>query len=167
MSKKEPEVFESTLQKTHAWLNELMLILHWDDQQKAYIALRGVLHAVRDRLPLEIAVKLGAQLPMLVRGFYYEGWKPSATPIKMKSTQDFLDFVLYHFNDTSLKQKPDTERIVRAVFQIIASHISPGEINHIRQVLPLHIANLWPSVAYSEEQEAMRLASKNSSRHPI
>jgi uncharacterized protein (DUF2267 family) len=34
-----------------------------------------MLHALRDRLPPEIAVHLSAQLPMLVRGIYYEGWK--------------------------------------------------------------------------------------------
>ncbi|MFI5343909.1 MAG: DUF2267 domain-containing protein [Chlamydiales bacterium] len=167
MSKRGPEVFDSTLQKTQTWLNELMHLLHWDDQQKAYLALRGTLHALRDRLPLEIVVKFGAQLPMLIRGFYYEGWKPTDSPLKMKSIQEFLDFVATHFHETSLNQKTDIERVVRAVFQLIANHIAPGEIHHIRQVLPVHLANLWPSIEYSQEQEAIRLSAKDSARHPI
>jgi len=41
---------------------------------------RAGLHALRDRLIPDEAVDLGAQLPMLVRGMHYEGWKPNATP---------------------------------------------------------------------------------------
>src|SRR3972149_5548702 len=67
--KASPDVFEGTLQKTQVWLNDLMFELDWEDRpQKAYLALRTVLHALRDRLTVEEAVQLGAQLPMLVRG---------------------------------------------------------------------------------------------------
>ncbi len=167
MSNHSPEVFESTLQKTHAWLNNLMQILHWDDQQKAYLALRGTLHTLRDRLPLETVVKFGAQLPMLIRGFYYEGWKPSLSPIKMKSAQDFLELVHFHFIDTPILQKADTERVVKGVFLVIASHISPGEVEHIKQVLPDQIAKLWPTSEFCEELESLRLVAKDAARHPI
>ncbi|HEY7713558.1 MAG TPA: DUF2267 domain-containing protein, partial [Candidatus Binatia bacterium] len=62
------DVFEGTLQKTQIWLNDIMTELDWHDQpHKAYLALRTVLHALRDRLTVEEAVQLGAQLPMLVR----------------------------------------------------------------------------------------------------
>src|SRR3989344_3249696 len=96
MSKKHVAVFESTFQKTHEWLNAILLERGWEDMQKAYVALRGVLHALRDRLPLEVTVKLGAQFPMLIRGLYYEGWKPSLTPIKIHRVEDFLEFVREH-----------------------------------------------------------------------
>ena len=70
-------VFDTTTQKTQVWLNDLMSQLDWEDKpQKAYMALRTVLHALRDRLMVEEAVQLGAQLPMLIRGFYYDGWTP-------------------------------------------------------------------------------------------
>ena len=69
------EVFDTTIQKTQVWLNDLMSELDWEDKpHKAYMALRTVLHALRDRLMVVVAVQLGAQLPMLIRGFYYEGW---------------------------------------------------------------------------------------------
>jgi uncharacterized protein (DUF2267 family) len=68
------DVFETTVNKTNRWLNELMQIMGLKDRQKAYLALRAVLHALRDRLTLEQVAQLGAQLPMLIRGFYYEGW---------------------------------------------------------------------------------------------
>jgi uncharacterized protein (DUF2267 family) len=75
-------VFDTTLQKTNHWLKELMRLLDWNDRQKAYLALRATLHALRDRLPLEETAQLGAQLPMLVRGFYYEGWDPGDKPVQ-------------------------------------------------------------------------------------
>jgi uncharacterized protein (DUF2267 family) len=68
------EIFDTTVQKTHIWLNEIMDELGWEDNwHRAYLALRTVLHELRDHLTTEEATDLGAQLPMLVRGFYYEG----------------------------------------------------------------------------------------------
>jgi uncharacterized protein (DUF2267 family) len=65
------EVFDTTVQKTMVWLKEIMEELHWEDRHRAYLALRGCLHQVRDRLQVEEVAHLGAQLPMLVRGIYY------------------------------------------------------------------------------------------------
>jgi uncharacterized protein (DUF2267 family) len=158
------DVFETTLQKTYEWLNDLMKILNWNDHQKAYLAFKGTLQALRDRLQVETAAKLSAQLPMLVRGFYFEGWKPATTPVKVKTPEDFLDFVAMHFNNVALLRDANTEDIVRAVFQVIATRVSSGEVYHIRQALPLPIAELWPSVEYSEEQEAARRETKQETR---
>jgi uncharacterized protein (DUF2267 family) len=67
--------FDSALQKTNIWLKDLMEQLRCERHQ-AYFALRTVLHALRDHLTVDEVVGLGAQLPMLVRGFYYEGCRP-------------------------------------------------------------------------------------------
>ena len=52
-----------------------------------------MLHALRDRLTPDSAVHLGAQLPILVRGIYYEGWRIAGKPADYKSIQDFADVV--------------------------------------------------------------------------
>lgn len=44
------DVFDTTIQKTASWLNELMRLLGWQDRHKAYLALRATLHALRDYL---------------------------------------------------------------------------------------------------------------------
>ena len=65
------EVFDKTIQTTNIWLNEIMERLG-PDRQVAWKVLSTVLHKLRDRLPLELAAHLGAQLPLLVRGVYYD-----------------------------------------------------------------------------------------------
>ena len=118
MKSHQPEVFETTLQKTNLWIKEISDLLHWDDHHKAYHGLRAVLHALRDRLPVPEAAHLGAQLPMLVRGFYYDSWKPASTPVKMKTTQEFYDAVKKNF---AADQNVNPMRLTEAVMQVLAS----------------------------------------------
>jgi uncharacterized protein (DUF2267 family) len=104
------ESFDATLQKTHIWLNEVMNELHWNDKCKAYSALRTTLHVLRDRLSVEEAAHLGAQLPMLIRGFYYEGWIPAGKPSKERHQEEFLAPIREHFrNDPDI----DPEQVTR------------------------------------------------------
>lgn len=93
MTASHPAVFGQTLQKTRAWLKELSEELGWQDEHKVYIALRAVLHALRDRLTVEEAAQLGAQLPMLIRGFYYDGWHPAGKPVKERHQEALLAHV--------------------------------------------------------------------------
>lgn len=134
------EVFDETLHKTNTWLKEIMEALG-SDRHRAYQALRGVLHCLRDRLVVEEAADLGDQFPMLVRGIYYESWRPSATPKKVRSLQEFLDLLASHLPD----QSPlDPEQAARAVFQVLARHVTPGEIEDVISQLPKDIRALWP-----------------------
>lgn len=61
-----------TVEKTTRWLTELAEELgRPGDQQYAHRVLRGFLHTLRDRLMVDEAAHLGAQLPELLRGIYY------------------------------------------------------------------------------------------------
>lgn len=135
------DVFDSTLQKTNSWLNDIMQELGWEgERQRAYLALRSVLHALRDRLTVEEALDLGAQLPMLVRGFYYEGWKTAGKPLKERHRADFLAHITHDFRND---KRMDSEAIARAVFTVIARHASAGEIEDIKRILPAELRELW------------------------
>jgi uncharacterized protein (DUF2267 family) len=141
MDTHQPEVFETTLQKTNTWLRQISDLLHWDDRHKAYHGLRAVLHTLRDRLPVPEAAHLGAQLPMLIRGFYYEDWKPASTPIKVKTTQEFYDVVKEHFK---ADQNVNPLRLTEAVMGVLAANLSPGELTKLRRIIPPHLREIWP-----------------------
>ena len=71
------DVFDRTLQKSHEWLDDIRYELDFSERKQAYRALRSTLHGLRDCLTSEDAAHRGAQLPMLIRGLYYEGWNPA------------------------------------------------------------------------------------------
>ena len=84
------ESIEHTVQLIHAWINDLDTRLGWDNKHRSYRLLRTVLQALRDWLSVNEAVGLGAQLPALLRGVYYEHWRPVTTPVKQRSKADFV-----------------------------------------------------------------------------
>jgi uncharacterized protein (DUF2267 family) len=65
---------DHTVQETVIWLKPVEEELQLNNRQQAYNALRAVLHSLRDRIPPEVAIKLSAQFPILLRGIYYENW---------------------------------------------------------------------------------------------
>src|SRR3954471_18773404 len=83
------DVFDRTIHLTNAWLDEMMEVLP-DDKQLAWHALGAVLRTIRDRVPLNLAAHLGAQLPLLVRGAYYDQWRPSDHPQTWRSSEDWF-----------------------------------------------------------------------------
>jgi uncharacterized protein (DUF2267 family) len=134
-------VFDTTLQKTNRWLNDLMQLLDWQDKNKAYHAMRATLHVLRDRLTIDEVAQLAAQLPMLVRGFYYEGWDPTGKPEKQRHEEEFLADIARYFRDD---EAVDPEQVARAVFAVLAAHVSEGEIEDVRRILPSSLRRLWP-----------------------
>ena len=93
MSEVEPSIIEHSVEKMHSWLKEIAVEIGDEDRQYAYRALRAVLHTLRDRLTVDVAAKLAAQLPTLIRGIYYEDWDPSRTPLPIHDVEAFLDHV--------------------------------------------------------------------------
>ena len=138
------EVFDRTLHKTHTWLKEIMETLGIEDRHRAYMALRAVLHALRDRLTVEEAAQLGAQLPMLIRGLYYEGWDPTGKPLKERHKEEFLAHVARELRTPS-GPALDPEAAVRTVFGVLAHRVTEGELADIVGLLPKELRALWPS----------------------
>jgi len=129
---------ESTLHTTNVWLHEIMERLEWQDRHRAYHALRVVLHALRDRLYVEGAAALAAQLPLLIRGIFFEGWQPRGKPLKERRKDAFLAHVAAEF----INDPVDPEDIARAVLGVLANHVSAGEVAHIEHLLPADIRSL-------------------------
>jgi uncharacterized protein (DUF2267 family) len=135
------ESIDHTVQLTHVWINELDASLRWDNKHRSYRLLRAVLQAVRDWLPVNEAADLGAQLPMLLRGVYYEHWRPAATPVKERSKADFVARIDHAFKTDPIAYTPEA---VAAVFELLSAKIGTGEIEDVRHALPAELRALWP-----------------------
>lgn len=138
------EVFDTTLHKTNEWLKRIMGRLATEDRHVAYLGLRATLHALRDRLPPELAVHLGAQLPLLVRGVYYEGWRLAATPSREHQWDEFLDHVRRELPGETAGRAQD---MVEAVFAVIAERVDGGEVRKVVNSLPRPLRAAWPDGA--------------------
>jgi uncharacterized protein (DUF2267 family) len=134
------EVFDRTIQTTNIWLDELMKELPWMKRHEAFHALRVVLHTLRDHLPINSVAHLSAQLPMLVRGLFFEGWRPAKTPVHERSRDEFLMHITDEF---VLTIEADPRQIAKAVFRLLSKVISKGEAEKIRHSLPAAVRELW------------------------
>jgi uncharacterized protein (DUF2267 family) len=128
--------------KANEWLDDLDARFGWQDKHKTYQAARTVLHVLRDRLQTNEAVQLGAQLPTLLRGIYYDGWQPEKTPTRQRKQEDFLQSVVEHYQG---RDALEPRRLVEGVFGLLESRVSAGEIDDVKAELPDSLLELWPS----------------------
>lgn len=133
------EVFDKTLQTTNIWLDGVMEVIG-PDRHLAWHVLGSVLRIVRDRLPLGLAAHLGAELPLLVRGTYYDQWRPSEQPKKWRSLDEFYALISAELANLRPIGSDDA---ARAVFQVLNRHIDPGQTLKVIEALPEDVARLW------------------------
>lgn len=141
---KKVEAFEATLEKSYEWIESYGRELGQSQPQLAYRCLRAGLHAIRDRLPPTEAVALSAQLPMLIRGVYFEGWHPSGKPIRAHSL-DEVHAAIARELEGGLGAPP--QDVLRASFAVLNAHVGAGEIRKIRHLLPEPVRSAWPEPA--------------------
>jgi len=145
-----PATISHAVQQIQEWLKELRDNGDLANENEAYIVLRAVLHQLRDRLTVEEAAHLGAQLPLIVRGIYFEGWRPGHVPEKVRTKRKFLDGVLLKL----LPHRNPPEPAVRDVFALLAHHCDPGEIANVIAQLPGELKELWPEGARTFKEKA-------------
>lgn len=138
----EAQLFRETIEKTNQWLRELADRLKWDDPRRVYRALRTTLHLLRDRLPINEAVDLAQEFPLMIKGLYFENWKPSRTPNKELDREGFSEAIGLAFPDVD-----DPELIALATFAVIRKHLSAGEGKDVGANMPESLRLLWDRAA--------------------
>lgn len=134
--------FDEALQTANVWLKDLMEVLAWTEPAQAHQALKVVMHEVRDRLPVPLAANFSSQMPLIVRGIFFEGWSPGSERPTDRSLDAFLAPVAEAFRNFP-GVKPDA--VAAAVFEVLSMYISPGEIENVLQALPKSIRDLGKS----------------------
>lgn len=132
---------ERNLQVTNVWLKELAGELHDIEPEEAWRRLGAVLQTLRDRITVDEVANFAAQLPTLIRGYYYEGWKPESAPHKWRTRDEYFTAINKKMGN---RENIDTEETVRAVLKVIANHIDRGEIEKVRQMHNQEMQDLWP-----------------------
>jgi uncharacterized protein (DUF2267 family) len=132
-------VFDHATMKADAWIREMMRELGTDDPRQAYHALAAALQTLRDRLRAEEAAQLAAQLPLLVRGLFFEGWDPASTPVHVRRPEELVALFEEKAGDG---HGADAERALAAMFEILRRHVSPGELESLAHVVPRSLAEL-------------------------
>lgn len=135
------DVFDHTLHTTNAWLGEIEAYIG-PDRKLAWKVLTTVLRTLRDGLQADLAAHLGAQLPLLVRGGYYDYYEPSRQSRGLPSEKSFLAAVAEGLKDS---RGVSPKLAVAVVFALLERHISPGEVAKVQQALRKDIRALWPS----------------------
>lgn len=134
---------QQTTQKTQEWLLDLSSRSPLKDPQQAYSILRAVLHTLRDRLTVEEVAHLGAQLPMLLRGAYFEGWRPALAPNDYETVEGFLEHVRSCLGPGD-EISPDLRKSTLAALDVLCDRVDDGELRHVTAQLPEPLANLFP-----------------------
>jgi uncharacterized protein (DUF2267 family) len=137
------QVFDRTLQITNIWLDEIMAVIG-PDRQVAWKVLSVVLHKLRDRLPIELAAHLWAELPLLIRGVYYDQFQPARMPSTCRTLEQFHAEVAEWLSDT---RPLDPAEAVQAVFATLSRHVPGGQNDKVRAALPRPIRTAWENTA--------------------
>lgn len=141
-------VFDRTLEKTHQFINDVAQQLEIEDKHTVFIGIAAVLHGLRDRIPLEEAAQLGAQLPVMLAGFYYQGWKPAATPTKERSVSAFVDKVKGNLPEGNYPV--EIAKLIESVFAVLSQWVTKGEIVDVANMLPKDVQEFWPQKVVAE-----------------
>lgn len=131
--------FDEALRATNIWLKDIMETLRWTERSHAYRALKAVMHEVRDRLPVPLAANFSAQMPLLIRGLFFEGWSPGSDHQPERSLEAFLAPI-----EKAFETYPGVkaESVAAAVFDVISRHISPGDVDNVLHTMPKAVQEL-------------------------
>lgn len=111
--------------------------------QRAANVLRCTLHTLRRCLSTEESLHFVSQLPLIIKGMYVDGWKISHRE-RIRTWDEFL-LDLYDAAGTpgcgDFDNRQNAAIAVAAVFRVLMTHISAGEMSDVMAQLPAHLRN--------------------------
>jgi uncharacterized protein (DUF2267 family) len=136
MSASKVDSIDRTVHKTNEWIAQLADELGTSDRETAWRVLKAYLQVLRDRLTIDEGAQLAAQLPVLLRGAFYEGFDPGHQPEPIRDRETFLR----HFADRALLSDADeAEHAAAAATRVLRRHVTEGEFDDVLAQLPRDI----------------------------
>ena len=129
------DAVKRTVQKSNEWLRDLAADLGVDERT-AWRVLRAYLQLLRDRLTVDEAAQLAAQLPHLLRGVFYEGFDPSRQPERIRDRDVFLERLRER---AQLADAEEAAHVAAAATRVLRRHITEGEFEDLLAQLPAEI----------------------------
>lgn len=133
---------DRTVHTSYEWLDSVAARLG-GERRDAYHALHAVLGALRDRLPVDLAVELSGQMPLLVRGIFFDGYEPAHKPLRSASAADFAGAVQ---RGLAAVPRIDAHQAIGAVFDVLADNVDADALAHVRPLLPAEVRGAPHSV---------------------
>lgn len=130
------EGIERTVHKTYEWLAALCDKLGITDRAEAYRSLRAFLHLLRDRVTVDEAADFAAQLPLLLRGVFYEGWVPAKTPQRWRTREEFLQRLA---QDAGLAGPTHASYTATAIATLLRERLTEGQLENALAMLPAEV----------------------------
>lgn len=165
MSHERLTLFQETLQSSAAWIRQLAEATDLDDH-RAYNLLCATLWTLRDGLLPSDAVHLAAQLPVLIRGLFYEGWRLADVPLSLHDRSEFMRIVAMRHRT---RPPRDLDAAVRAVLCVLSRNIDFGETFAVLRAMPDELRDLWPEhmvrAAVETERRQPRVADEPAPPH--
>jgi uncharacterized protein (DUF2267 family) len=132
MSIRSVDVIESSVQKTNEWMKEVAETLG-TNRESAWRVLRGYLQVIRDQLNIDEAAQLSAQLPLVLRGAFWEGFDPGDQAAKARHRDEFLESIAAR---AGLGHLDEAAAAAEAASRVLSSHITEGEFDDVLAQLP-------------------------------
>lgn len=155
------EVFDKTLHTTNLWLDEINAEIG-PDRHLAWHVLGAVLRSIRDEMQVEQSAHFAAQLPLIVRGAYFDQYRPSAQPAAARSHDDFIARIQH---DLDGSRPINVQQAATAVMRTLNRHVTEGQVRKVRESLPKGVRAMWPEPDHTETQQAARGAAAGR-QHP-
>jgi uncharacterized protein (DUF2267 family) len=124
---------------TRAFYRTVMETSREIDGDLARRATAAVLHALRDRLTIDEADHVAAQLPAELKTVWGQGEMFGREPVKMH-VEEFLERVMA---EVGLPSTREAQWMTLAVFAALKNQISPGEADDVLAQLPTDLKSLW------------------------
>ena len=105
----------------------------------------AVFHTLREKLSPAESFRLLAELPIILKGVYVDGWDPAQQMHRTETLEDFVNELRSHDESGTGRDFENKEQALRnfkAVLRVMSHYVPDAEMIHMKQQLPGPVAQL-------------------------